>query len=240
MSIEPPADPSPERPTFDATQPDLFGAPAAANPWTQPDWRQPTRQQVFAAGLVIVPILAAGLGYLASPKLDTHAPMQPVAGTPMQIVVGTAPGGPSAAPVAAPGAPLQTLPPDMARAAAANAQAAGIGSTTPQAQNGAAITPVSLPARQPTASFTCDGALSQAEAMVCGDPGLAAADRRMQRSWRRALESGADPDDLRHDQRDWLRARDEAAADGPQAVAALYNQRIQDLDEETSDDYGQH
>jgi uncharacterized protein YecT (DUF1311 family) len=227
-------DPAPDRrPSADPAQRDLFAPPAPANPWTQGDWRHPTRQQIFLGGLVAAPLLAVGLGLLFSPKLDVRRPMMPVRGDPMQIVVAGRPNTPLPAAV---GGRLETLPPDMARAAATNLQpmtaapieAAAMARPVPVSQP---ATPVSLPAQPSPASYACDGDLSRAEAMVCRNPRLAAADQSMKRAWSKALASGADAGRLRRDQRDWLEDREDAALDGPQAVEALYAERIRDLDD---------
>jgi uncharacterized protein YecT (DUF1311 family) len=231
MTIEPTPD---SRSLREPAQPDLFTGSAAgpANPWTQRDWRHPTRQQIFLGGLIAAPLVAVALGLMLSPKLDARRPMQPVTGDPMQIVVSGRPNTPLPAAV---GGRLETLPPDMARAAAA----ANPRPMTPTpVQTGAApapvaapATPVSLPAQPSPASYACDGNLSRAEAMICRNPRLAAADQRMKRAWQKALASGADPGRLRRDQRNWLEDREDAALDGPQAVEALYSERIRDLDD---------
>jgi uncharacterized protein YecT (DUF1311 family) len=223
MSIEPPVQSPPDRPTFDASRPDLFRAPAPANPWTQPDWRHPTRQQIFLAGLVAAPLFAISLGLMFSPKLDVRRPMQPVTGDPMRIETA---GRVAPPPSAASGGKLEILPPDMARAAAANGRPAATALGRP-----AVVTPASAPVQASDASFACGAGLSASEALVCGNPNLAMADRHMQRAWRRALASGADPERLRRDQRDWLADRDEAAGDGPEAIQALYDERIRDLND---------
>ncbi|MFI4966445.1 MAG: lysozyme inhibitor LprI family protein, partial [Caulobacterales bacterium] len=71
--------------------------------------------------------------------------------------------------------------------------------------------PIAPPAMAPPqfapADPACGGARSRAAQMVCGDPELAAADREMNQAFRRALRSGAAPDQLRQDQRYWLAIR---------------------------------
>jgi len=80
------------------------------------------------------------------------------------------------------------------------------------------------------AGFDCSGARSPAEAMVCQDPELAAADRELARAYRRALQSGsAPPGAVRADQRDWLAIREDAARHSRRAVAQIYQQRIDEL-----------
>jgi uncharacterized protein len=97
----------------------------------------------------------------------------------------------------------------------------------------AATGPIASPAPQPPeiqASFDCAEALGEAEILVCSDPRLAAADRRMARALRAALDAGAPAWRLRRDQRDWLAARDAAAREAPGEVAGLYGQRIEELE----------
>nr|QQZ50687.1 hypothetical protein JKL49_04400 [Phenylobacterium glaciei] len=72
--------------------------------------------------------------------------------------------------------------------------------------------------------------------MVCNDAGLAAQDRRLAASFRRALESGVPPWRLRRQQQSWLDAREDAARNEPGAVADLYDQRIRELDEVGGED----
>jgi uncharacterized protein YecT (DUF1311 family) len=79
------------------------------------------------------------------------------------------------------------------------------------------------------AGFDCSAARSAAEAMVCADPELAAADRELTRAYRRALQSGAPPGAIRADQRDWLNIREDAARHSRRALASVYQQRIDEL-----------
>jgi uncharacterized protein YecT (DUF1311 family) len=91
------------------------------------------------------------------------------------------------------------------------------------------------PSPQARAGFDCGGAGGVAEQMVCSDPDLAAADRDMSRAYRRALRSGASPGALRADQRDWLGIREEAARHSRQALAQVYQQRIDELNAAADD-----
>jgi uncharacterized protein len=87
---------------------------------------------------------------------------------------------------------------------------------------------------QPTlrASFDCTTARSGAERMVCSDAELAAADREMARAYRRAMLSGLmPPQELRAEQRDWMDIREDAARRSPRAVASIYGQRIDELNQ---------
>jgi uncharacterized protein len=74
--------------------------------------------------------------------------------------------------------------------------------------------------------------------MVCEDPDLAAADRELNQAYRRALRSGAPVDQLRDEQRDWLAIREDAARHSPRALANVYEQRIDDLNEIADDGPG--
>ena len=82
----------------------------------------------------------------------------------------------------------------------------------------------------------CSGARGRAAQMVCADPELAAADRELNRAYRRALRSVGAPDQLRADQRDWLAIREDAARRSPRAVANVYDQRIDELNQIADDD----
>jgi len=94
------------------------------------------------------------------------------------------------------------------------------------------LAPVAQDGRPGRAGFDCGAARSQAEAMVCGDPDLAAADREMTRAYRRALQSGAAPPQaLRQEQRDFLAIREDAARHSRRALAQVYQQRIDDLND---------
>lgn len=78
-------------------------------------------------------------------------------------------------------------------------------------------------------SFNCRYARTVSEQMVCGDPGLADADRRMARAYSRAVRSGIPHQVLRRQQDVWLDAREQAAHDHPDAVAEVYEARIAEL-----------
>jgi uncharacterized protein YecT (DUF1311 family) len=78
-------------------------------------------------------------------------------------------------------------------------------------------------------SFNCRYARSTSEEMVCADPELAAADRRLNRAYNRAVASGIPARELRAEQDDWLQIREHAARRSPQAVASVYEQRIREL-----------
>lgn len=74
----------------------------------------------------------------------------------------------------------------------------------------------------------CLGAKSEADRIVCSDPGLAEQDRKMREAYGRATASSADPDALTQEQANWRAARD--AAKDRQTLGRLYRERLQDLD----------
>jgi uncharacterized protein YecT (DUF1311 family) len=85
----------------------------------------------------------------------------------------------------------------------------------------------------------CSTAETAAERLICEDPALARADRRMQQAYARALRSGAMPRrDLRYEQLDWLALRENAARRSPFEVRSLYEQRIDELNALAEDGRG--
>jgi uncharacterized protein YecT (DUF1311 family) len=91
------------------------------------------------------------------------------------------------------------------------------------------------PRRMARPSFDCRYARSRSEQMVCSDPGLAAADRRLARAFRQAVDNGAPYDRLRAQQNRWLAARERAAV-SPAAVGMVYEQRIAELERMSGED----
>lgn len=85
------------------------------------------------------------------------------------------------------------------------------------------------PGQSAAPSFNCRFARSWAEQMVCEDPELAAADRRLDDAYEQAIAAGITRGSLRREQDQWLRARDEAARDSRQAVRQAYDERIAEL-----------
>jgi uncharacterized protein YecT (DUF1311 family) len=76
----------------------------------------------------------------------------------------------------------------------------------------------------------CSQLASPADRLVCVTPQLGAADLRLRRLYRQALDDTADPEGLRDDQRRWDRDRDRVAQlAGPEGLAQLYDERIQEL-----------
>lgn len=75
---------------------------------------------------------------------------------------------------------------------------------------------------------------SRAEALLCDNPQLAAADRRLARAYREAAEAGAPEWRLRRQQNRWLAARERAAEEAPWVVGEVYDARIAELEEEAA------
>jgi len=178
--------------------------------------------KAVTVGVGVGAALALGLlvGLFAKPDLGTSAPgapMRPVApAATMPVVVNAAT---QETPLAAKAAgKLEVLSPDMVRAANIATVRAPL--------------PVSA-APQPAAAGdpACTGARSRAAQLLCADPELAAADREMTSAYRRALRAGAPPDQLQADQREWSAAREDMARRSPRAVADLYQQRIDELNQ---------
>ncbi|HEX2559457.1 lysozyme inhibitor LprI family protein [Phenylobacterium sp.] len=80
-------------------------------------------------------------------------------------------------------------------------------------------------------SFDCRYASSRSEEMVCSDPQLAAADRRLAQAYERAVSAGVPRRYLRAEQDDWLSIREQAARRSPDAVANIYEQRTAELND---------
>jgi uncharacterized protein YecT (DUF1311 family) len=175
-------------------------------------------------GLWARPELLVGARPMAS-AVPPHTPSGPEGAGQVPLVV--APPARTDPPPRAPDR-LQTLPPEMAAAAPAPSPTPDVSGAEPTAppEPDAAEAP---PAPRYAASFDCATARPGAEEMVCEDPALAAADRRMARAYRRAMGSGVDPEDLRQEQRDWTAIREDAAMRSRQALAQVYDQRIAEL-----------
>ena len=124
-------------------------------------------------------------------------------------------GAPTAAPTVAP----QVAPTQPSRAPAPRAER-----TAPRLEQ---PPPPALQATSP--SFNCRYARTRSEQMVCGDPGLAAADRALDRAFREAIRAGQSASELRRAQDRWLSVREEAASSA-EAVAQVYARRIAELE----------
>jgi len=80
-------------------------------------------------------------------------------------------------------------------------------------------------------AFNCRLARSRSERMVCGEPDLAEADRRLNNVFNRAMQRSPNPRALRQEQDRWLAQR-EALAPDHDAVLDHYEGRIAELREE--------
>lgn len=78
------------------------------------------------------------------------------------------------------------------------------------------------------AADDCGYARTRGERMVCSEPALARADRRLANAFRRAMQETDDPRRLIEDQNRWLALRDRLAPDY-EAVMSLYEDRIAEL-----------
>jgi uncharacterized protein YecT (DUF1311 family) len=223
-------------------------APASAQRDDRPPWRQPR----LVGGAAAIAALGLLLGLAMRPEIavsEGPTPMQPVTppvdGGQMDIVVNAQ--KPPAPVQAAPGK-LEVLPPDMAAAAPRAVVPAAPARRFAQAPRASEPEPLVAPDPLPRLaevsprervrpSFECRDARTRAEAIVCNDPALAAADRRMNQAFRRAVRSGAPYDQLRGEQDDFLSIREQAARRSPEAVASIYAQRIDELDAMAQDEW---
>jgi uncharacterized protein YecT (DUF1311 family) len=97
----------------------------------------------------------------------------------------------------------------------------------PMSQAEQPVRPAPVVVAQARPSFDCTTARVRAEQIVCSDPQLAAADRRMARAFREARVAGVPYGVLAAQQQRWYRDRDRA--DTPEALAQTYDQRIAEL-----------
>jgi uncharacterized protein YecT (DUF1311 family) len=227
-----------------------FAGPLNSEP---PPPRRPSRKLLIGG---VAAAVAAGLafGLLARPDLGDEGvarlPMKPVerpaAAEPaerFEIEINR----PTLDPVPKVTGKLEVLPPDLARAAEARvpqpAPRPPAATPTSERQAGSVAAPEPAPVIRPPEpryarpSFDCRSARSQAEEMVCADPQLAAADRRLARAYGRAVAAGVPPRALRAEQDDWLAIRDDAARYSAAAVASVYDQRISELEELAEEGY---
>lgn len=195
-------------------------------------------------GAACLCVAGLGLGYAARPKLaaisaSAPVPMQPAqqqadAGMAPQMQVTVSPATPPPIAAVAPrSGRLEVLPPDQRLAASTRAAPIRRPPVAPAtADNPSAVADASTVER---AVPDCSGARSPAEAMVCADPDLARADRRLARAFRAAARSGMPLGQLRAEQDDWLDIREDAARHSPRAVAQIYEQRIEELEAMAAD-----
>lgn len=216
--------PDPDRPLT------LTDTPAAAPPDTpqlEPAPPRPRDHRLFIIlGAVAVVLVLGVLVALSRPAPDEERAEASAAGMSLEMVE------PPPPPTPRPGAPLEVLAPDMAAAADLSGEMA-----RELIRPGQQVVPEAPAQSQdeaeaeapPEASFDCNDARSPAEEMVCRDSGLAAADRELARTYRRALEAGAPSRQLRAEQQDWYEIREDAARRSPAAVSRVYRQRIDEL-----------
>jgi uncharacterized protein YecT (DUF1311 family) len=209
-----------------------------------PDAAQPTRDasgwpisRTVAVGVAGAVALGLLVGVWSRPNLghsNVGTPMRAVtpaedaAPAKMNIEVNALP--PPSAPKSA--GRLDVLSPGLAQAAPPPlpVSAADSSAAPPQLSQ--------VPAPQIAAAESCQAARGRAAQMVCADPDLSDADRELNRAYRRALRSGVAPEQLRQDQRDWLAIREDAARRSPRAVASVYEQRIDELNQIADDGPG--
>lgn len=91
------------------------------------------------------------------------------------------------------------------------------------------LPPTMRSARTTRPSFNCRYARTVSEQMVCTDPNLAAADRRMASAYEQAIRRGVPERELRRQQDIWLGIRETAARSGPEGVWDAYAQRTAEL-----------
>jgi uncharacterized protein YecT (DUF1311 family) len=194
---------------------------------------------IGVGGAVVLGLL---LGVWAKPNLSRSsaaAPMRAVTATEdntparMDIEVNALP----PPPVVKSAGRLDVLPPGAAQAASPPPHVlAGLPAEPPQSAQAPRPLQVGDPAplAAPPVAGAADGCQAvhgRAAQMVCADPDLSAADRELNQAYRRALRSGVAPEQLRADQRDWLAIREDAARRSPHAVASVYDQRIDELNQ---------
>jgi uncharacterized protein YecT (DUF1311 family) len=195
-----------------------------------------------------VALCAALLATAARPHLDTDAPVRAarpmiIDGPPTQVEAAPPPVRPSSRRVHRRIEPSEDDD-DYEHASAAAQAWAGAPMPPPQPAGGAQTDQAQAQAQtqgqgqgqgqgraQAQASDPCAGASGPAEQMICSYPRLNAADATLQRLYNMDLYRTDDPDGLREEQRRWRAVRDQVAAeDGPQALAELYAERMQELD----------
>lgn len=249
----------PEYGTFEPAQDELTFVPPEV--WDEATARSPGFGRT--AGVALLVVLAVGAGFaltrggwtskeLAPPPATTPAlrtdlaPPPPSAGTNDVAVAPEAPG-----PALAPSKPVQE---DRARPVSPAPPAVHLAQVArppprfvdPEVSSNASVilpAPVAVaPAAEPQPppapirpSFDCQGALTRAQQMVCSDPRLAAADRRMSQAYAAALAAGPAYDELRSEQADWVAIREDAARYSNRAVLNIYEQRTRELEALTED-----
>lgn len=194
--------------------------------------RAPVRRGVIAAiGGVCVGLTAWGVGLSWQPKTRTAtapAPSKPliVDGPPTNV-----PPAPTPPPRPAPSDRIASAADDEGEPQDGPSPEAASEAAPPSPDGPDQVAPTAAAAGGFEANAENCGALpSPADRLVCASPNLVAADLRLRRLYRRALDETEDPESLRDDQRLWDRDRDRVATlEGPQGLARLYDERIQEL-----------
>lgn len=217
---------------------------AARPPPPQRSWRRAALPAVL--GLTV--LAGVGIGVALTREDAPVAPAAPGATVPVEVAALAPP------PVQPVGERLEVLsplpppPPGLPPLAAAPALAPRVAAPAVRGELASATLPArpaSTPAPAPTRfaelsaepryppardEGQCGWGDSQAQQLVCQDRRLAAADRRMRRAYEAALRAGSPERELAEDQADWLNVREEAARRSTGAVAAIYDQRIDELE----------
>ena len=175
----------------------------------------------------------------ATPAPPPVAALAPVAAAPVVAAVQPAPAPPPSIPAVPPAQTVRAAPPPVTAARPAPPAVQTARAPPPPAARVVepprreAIAPPSSRAEAPFRgpSFNCRYARTPSERMVCGEPDLAAADRRLAAEFDRAMARADDPRALRRQQDRWLAAR-ERAGSNYDAVRELYDLRIRELREE--------
>jgi len=226
-----------------------FSGPAPVTPPARPTsfWPIPRPVAIGIAGAIALGLIG---GIWARPQLErppVRAPMRAVTQNedPAPAKVAIELNGLPPPQAVKPAGRLDVLPPDLTRSAqrplpvtAADPATTAADASVRLVQIPPGVAPVDAPTplAPPAAADPCPTDRGRAAHLVCADPDLAAADRELNRAYRRALRSGAPPDQLRDEQRDWLAIREDAARRSPRAVASIYEQRIDELNRIADDD----
>jgi uncharacterized protein YecT (DUF1311 family) len=178
--------------------------------WLRDDWRF----GLAAGGALCVGLAAWGLGDSWRPTLR-QADDSTTASAPL---MSEAEAAQTTAPhfhIIANEAPPPPLPPERPARVVMDAQDADASADQPA-----------------SAADACSGLAAPSARLLCSSRALADRDRRLRVAYGRALETSSDPDELQSEQARWMTLRDQAAAgDGEPAVAAMYDRRLQALDE---------
>jgi hypothetical protein len=220
--------------------PDLDLDPIALDPLT-PVPRRSGRAMVLV-GSVGACVLALGLGLGLASRQAPPSEGPTGSGLRMKVVVAPERLPPPPAAVG-PSERLEVLSPATLAVTAPAPRPAPLAASPPQVPQLAVAPPIPIEtpwfreaASDPPgrglgrAATDCRVPGSRAENMVCADPELLAADRRMARAFRAVARSGVDARQLRDEQDDWLDIREDAAGRSPRAVAQIYDQRIEELE----------